>query len=224
MTYQEAKSKSDLKHGTLVRLKLQNGSEVVGHVVYMDTKENRLFVRSKPGEKPVAYAEGDLRKIEKAVRQVGSENVVEPEIHKQTIYNGSLSTVTYFSKVLSPQEKETLVRLQNAENAHAAMLDQKDLRESALARVYSSLDEGLRTQRLINLTLWTENRLLLPSEMPIAGAVNSADSSGPTALERMVNQYPPVDLQVWRSNVEELQKLRGQAVYENGRLVAVVPK
>jgi hypothetical protein len=229
ISFREANEKSDLKNGTLITLKLRDGTQVSGHVVYLDAKANRLFVRSKPGETPVGYAEGDITKLGKGVRirTAGVENVVEPEIHKQTIYNGSLRSVTYFSIGLSPREKETLERLQNAENALAALAYQKETHEGALSLESAAQVENLKTQRLLNLTLWNENVLLLPSRMPIVGALGpTGTTTGGATLSPggLLEKYPPVDLQVWRKGVEEIQQLRSNFVYEDGQIVAVLPK
>jgi hypothetical protein len=61
-------SKANVKHGTLVRLDLEGGTNVTGHVVRVDPKENNLFLRANPGEAPVAYAGKDIKKIEPATR------------------------------------------------------------------------------------------------------------------------------------------------------------
>ncbi len=229
VSYREAKEKADLKSGTLVTLKLRDGTQVNGHVVYLDPKANRLFVRSKPGKAPVGYAETDIAKVEKGVlaRGAETENVVEREIHKQTIYNGSLRSVTYFGTGLSPYEKETLERLQNAENTHAALAHQRDVREAAVGLEGAAQIENLKTQRLINLTLLNENMLLLPSQMPIVGVLGPTVSTtgGATASPGgILDRYPPVDLQVWRKGVEEMEQLRANFVYEDGQVVAVLPK
>ncbi len=71
ISYQEAKSKRDLKHGTLVSLNLSDGTKVTGHVVRFDPKSNQLFLRTRPGQLPVGYAEGDIMKIARATTTGG---------------------------------------------------------------------------------------------------------------------------------------------------------
>src|SRR5437016_2257028 len=50
ITYEQVKGKADLRHGTLVSLELMDKTKVTGHVVRFDAKNDRLYIRTKPGE------------------------------------------------------------------------------------------------------------------------------------------------------------------------------
>jgi hypothetical protein len=70
VAFQEAKDRADLQHGALVALNLNDGTKVTGHVVRLDAKNKKLYVRARAGEAPTAYAESDIKKIDKATREV----------------------------------------------------------------------------------------------------------------------------------------------------------
>ncbi len=70
VSFSEVNEKAELKHGTLISLKLNDSTKVIGHLVRIDPKTNRLFLRIKPGEAPIAYNESSIQKLEKATRQV----------------------------------------------------------------------------------------------------------------------------------------------------------
>ncbi len=76
ITFQDARDRADLKHGTLVALQLNDGTKVLGHVVRFDDKANKLFIRTKAGHAAVAYGENDIKKLAKATRQVDANSVV----------------------------------------------------------------------------------------------------------------------------------------------------
>jgi hypothetical protein len=76
IAFQEAKGGADLQHGTLVSVKLKDGSKVTGHVVRLDPKNKRLYVRTQAGEAPMAYAENDIKKIDKATREVDATDSI----------------------------------------------------------------------------------------------------------------------------------------------------
>jgi len=310
VVFEEAKDRADLKHGTLVTLNLMDGTKVIGHVVRFDDKHNRLYVRTKPSQAPVAFEEQNLRQIAKAVRppesrgitQVGfvppgwrdigkgleenengvvrikagaeppgvkaasfrddrrtperngrniagddstpvATNVVEPEIIKQVTYNGSQRTVTYFSTVVSPGEREMLEKLQTAENDYLALVAQQALRDTAIAQELSFQEQQLRTQQLINATLMNENTFNYPyvtqpptaagvpevvrsalPPLPLKGAIALLPQPLPSA-GNILARIPPVDQQALAKAREELlQLMRNNAAYEDGRLVAVFAK
>lgn len=241
LIFQDAKEQADLKHGTLVSLTLNNGAKVMGHIVRFDPKANRLYVRSQRGHAPVGYAENDIQSLKKAVRPLGKKqgqvrprNIVEPEIATQVIINGTQRTVTYFTSVLSPAERDVLERLRRAENDLAALTYREDQREAALAQEVSLQDERVRSLRLINDTLRDENYTNYPyppATVETEGILRRGQRKGVItilpqpipATVGLIDRLPPVNPQAIAKARDELTKLQAHAVYEDSRLVAVVP-
>lgn len=296
VVFDEAKNKTDLKHGTLVSLNLMDGTKVTGHVVRFDDKTNRLYVRTRSGEAPLAFEENELRRIDKAMRPVdqealvqvglqsqwrptgngleendngvvrirsrleqpalkpasyqsrrdqttgrdqqglddsGPQNVVEPEIVKQVTYNGSLRTVTYFSTVVSPGERDILDQIQKAENEYLALAGQQALREQILVQELTLQEQQLRAQRLINATMENENTFNYPYPSTTTDRAGTRRDKGvitilpqplPTAVN-ILERIPAVDPQKLVRAREELTRLlRNHGAYEDGRLIAVFAK
>ena len=73
VAFQEARKRADLKHGTLISVNLMNGSKVTGTIVRFDEANKRLLLRTRAGAAPVAYAENDIKKIDKATRTVDTD-------------------------------------------------------------------------------------------------------------------------------------------------------
>jgi hypothetical protein len=161
--------------------------------------------------------------------------------------------VVYSSSVLSPAERDVLARLQRAENEVLGLAHQRDLRDRAVALEMALQEERLRTQRLINDTLYNENSVnypyppATPSAAGLllltnysAGLTNLASSYGLTAVGNpkgviislpqvipavsIVDRLPPGDAQAASKAREEWAQLQNMAVYEDGRLVAVLVK
>jgi hypothetical protein len=225
-------------HGTLVALELANGDKVQGHVVRFDLGANELFLRTKPGTAPLVFAGNNIKQMqvasrpgEKGVRQI----IVAPEIFTQVIYNGTQRSVAFASNVLSPGERDLLARLQKAENDCAALVHQRDQRELAVAQDMALQEEQVKTQRLINQTLRNENSINYPyppATPDAAGLLTLRAFRGvwtilpqvvPSAVG-VVNALPVPDAKAMAECQAELARLQSQAVYENGRLVAVVVK
>jgi hypothetical protein len=297
VTFQDAKESADLKHGTLVSLKLNNDTTVIGHVVRFDAKANRLVVRAKPGEAPVAYAEDEIKQLKKAVRPVNPvmkagftseawrpipfsngleenasgvirikprrgtavnpavlqgqadnkikpaidepnnrvQNVVEPEIITQSIYNGSQRSVVYISRVLSPAERDVLEKVQRAQNDLLGLAYYMEQRDLAITKDALLQNEQRRTQTLLNDTISNENSVNYPyppATIATAGVLTLLNLKGVIlglpqvippvagALERL----PAPDPQVLSKAREEWLRLQNQLVMEDGRLVAVIVK
>ncbi len=224
-------------------LKLNNGTQVVGHVVRFDPKNNRLFVRSTPGEAPVGYAENDIKSLKKAVRQSAAKkagkgrprNVVEPEITRQVIINGTQRSVTYYAAALSPAERAVLDQLQRAENDLAALNYREDQRDMALAQEASLQDKRLRSIRLVNDTMRNENYTNYPyppatiynAGFPLPGQYKGVVTILPQPVPPavgIIDRLPPVNPQVIAKARDDVARLRSQLVYEDGRPVAVITK
>jgi len=224
--YQPAKRLADLKHGTMLALNLTNGKTVKGNVVRFDAKNNKLYVRTRAGEAPVAYGENDIKSMNVAVRQVSNQipvgaqdewwtipgglqenasgvvripprggaitpaaltkqpetkikpaidqtaalqNVVQAEIVKQVVTNGTQRTVSYYSNVVSPAEREMLDQLAKAENQVLALEGQRDLRDSVINQEVAMNELRLRQQQLINQAI--RNEMLNYNPYPLADRV-----------------------------------------------------
>jgi hypothetical protein len=295
--FQDVKNTADLKHGTLVSLKLNNDTTVIGHVVRFDAQANRLVVRTKPGEAPVAYAEEDIRQVQKAVRPAGSivnagfssevwrplpfsngleenqsgvirikprrgtavkpavlqrqdgnkiklaidepnsrvQNVVQPEIITQSIYNGNQRSVVYISSVLSPAERDVLDKAQRAQNDLLALAYHMEQRDQALAHETLLQNERLRTQMLLNDTIRNENSVNYPyppATPATAGVLTLLNLKGvilglPQVIPPVagvIERLPALDPQIPVRAREEWLRLQSQLVMEDGRLVAVIVK
>src|SRR6267142_2324713 len=157
-----AAAMTDYKHGTLVRLTLNNGDQVTGTLVRLDPKTKRYFIRTRSGSPPVAYAESDLKdkRMEKAIRKGGirpaadaPDNVVTPEITEQVIYNGSQRTVRYVSTVISPGERDILEQMQKAQSDLLLLEERADVRNRAVDTEIGLQAARLETQVLINRTM-----------------------------------------------------------------------
>jgi hypothetical protein len=235
VTFEQVKDTADLKHGTLVSVELNNGDKVTGNVVRFDAKSNTVFVRTAAGKAPVAVAESDVKKMDKGVRQTpkGARNVVNPEIFQQVGVNGTHRTVTYSSKVLSPAEREVLEQLQKAENARATLAHHDDLRDRAMNQELAVADERVKMQRLINQTLQWENWVNYP--YPPA-TIYDAGHRTLNAYKGVISVLPPVmplagvaamipvvEPQAMANALKAWADLQKKAVYEDGRLIAVIP-
>lgn len=109
-------------------------------------------------------------KIKPAIDQVPAlQNVVQPEIIKQVVTNGTERTVRYISNVISPAERETLDQLAKAENQVLALDAQRDLRDSAINQELSMNELRLRQQQLINQAIRSETLNYVP--YPLADRV-----------------------------------------------------
>jgi hypothetical protein len=123
----EANHADDFKHGNRLVISKNDGSRVVGTLVRVDRKNKRLFLRTEPGEPPVAVQNDEVKKAEKImIRPVvgGSEAEKadnQPEIHRMVIYQGAGSSVHYFGPSLSLGEKTNLAQLEIAENEMAGL-------------------------------------------------------------------------------------------------------
>jgi hypothetical protein len=210
--------KNNLRNGSLVSLELDNGTKVKGRVVRIDMPTDRIFLRIHAGEAPVPYAGNDIRKIEPATGVPA-----QPEIHQQVIYNGAERSVVYTSSVLSPAERDVLARLQKAQDNMQAVVHSRERHESALAMETTFQEERLRTQRLINLTLMNENSASCPY-LPCYKSLIIAWPQMIPAAAPMVDRAPPPDPQALSKAREDLARLQDMAVYDSGRLVAVIVK
>jgi hypothetical protein len=113
-----------LHHGDRVTLK--NKGEAT--VVWQDAKNNRVYVRTKPGERPIAVTMNDIANVRPVV---GTKNTggVRPavegqlptpqsvnEIQPVEIFNGPYRTLHFLGRDLSPAERAQLKDLERSAN------------------------------------------------------------------------------------------------------------
>lgn len=239
-------SMADYKHGTLVRLTLNNGEQVTGTLVRLDPKTKRYFIRTRPGSPPVAYAESDLKdkKVEKAIRKDGirpaadaPDNVVTPEITEQVVYNGSQRTVYYVSTVISPGEREVLEQMQKAQSDLQLLEEQADVRNRAVDTEIGLQAARLETQVLINRTM----RMAIAQGDVINFPFGVQDFQNYPSIELvarregavqfplMIPQWKLITESVPAVSSESMAKARAnvrvamnRGIYEDGHLVAVL--
>jgi hypothetical protein len=241
VAFEPASDMADFRHGQLLSLTLKNDTKVTGTLVRVDRKSKRLFVRTRPEMAPTAYAESDLKSVEKGVykggiRPAGSDaspNVIQPEINRQVIINGNQRTVTYYSTVVSPGERESLDQMARAENDLIALEAAIDNRNRAILHEQSMKDATLRTQQNINMALE-----LLNAIQPVY--VSEYQQDYPLVMlnphKTVIGHLPPV-LPTGNGIVESLPAVSPEAlskaretarlsvnrgIYEDGRIIAVV--
>jgi hypothetical protein len=123
----EAKFAGDFKHGNRLVITRKDDTKVVGTLVRVDRKGKRLFLRTEPGEPPVAVPNDEVKMAEKimvraAVGGAEAEKTDnQPEIHIMVIRDGTESRVHYFAPTVSPGEKSSLAQLEAAENEMARL-------------------------------------------------------------------------------------------------------
>jgi hypothetical protein len=237
---------ADYKHGTLVRLTLNNGDQVTGTLVRLDPKTKRYYIRTRPGSPPVAYAESDLKdkRVEKAIRKGGirpaadgPDNVVTPEITEQVIYNGSQRTVYYVSTVISPGERDVLEQMQKAQSDLLLLEERADVRNRAVDTEVGLQAARLETQVLINRTMRMAiaqgDVINYPFQVQnwqtYPGLDLAARREGSTQFPLMIPPRHNITESVPAVSSESLAKAReavrvamNRGIYEDGRLVAVL--
>ncbi len=233
VAFQPAKEAADFTHGTLLALTLNDGKRVIGTMVRSDPKTKRIFVRTKPGVVPGAYAETDLKHVEKATRPVSAEGitpagtatetVVQPEIIKQIIFNGPRRSVRIFSVVVSPGERELLNLIESAENDLLTLEDQAGLRIDAIDTELALQGERLRTQTLINSSMRTN--LDAKDRWYILRGTWDLIFHIPLVIPPRTHlsaTLPEIDREKLKTAREALKLALQGTVFENGQLVAVV--
>jgi hypothetical protein len=243
VAFEPAKEVADFKHGTLLAVTLKDGSKAVGTFVRSDAKTKRIFLRTRAQAPPVAYAEADLKLVEKGVRKpaggiipIGDpgarQNVVEPEITKQTIHNGARRSVRIFSSVVSPGERDILDSIERAENDLLALEAQEGQRFEAIDTEIALQAARLGTQRLINGTL---GQNLLHQQLDLERSVAEpilllapsrlAPLGFPLVMPPRTNltaNLPEVDRERLSKARDNLRVVLNRSVFEEGRIVAVV--
>jgi hypothetical protein len=124
---------SDYQHGALVSVTLKNNDRITGTLVRSDRRDKKLYIRTRPGEPPMAVSVDNISKIQKGVREMKKKGkggvgfagltqraVIEAEIHPVTIHHGTEETIIQYSApTLSREEQKALMSLEAAENEMA---------------------------------------------------------------------------------------------------------
>jgi len=227
VAFEDAAGQKNFRHGQLLQVTMNNKDTIRGTLVRTDPKTNQLYIRTQPRSAPVAVAQKDIQKIEKGVRTgeggirpAGFEQeVVLPEIHQLVVMNGPVKNVQYYDFSLSQSERSLLRELEEAENEFAQLDYLNKQRIQLLENEMAILVERKRTHELVNGLL--EQRL---TNNPFAP--HEADNNNVVFLKHDqpavggVLAQTTLETQVKTRNA--LKTLQGRAVFEDGRIVAVV--
>jgi len=144
----EATEADDFKHGNRLVITKKDDTQIVGTLVRVDRKGKRFFLRTEPGEPPVAVQNDEVKKAEKImVRGAAGGSAAEqsdnrPEIHRMVIFQGTDIRVHYFATTLSPVERTNLAQIEAAENELARLQDLASLNAQ-----YVRDERALQTRR-----------------------------------------------------------------------------
>jgi hypothetical protein len=227
VVFEEASARGDFQHGRMLRVTLNGADEktIKGTLVRIDKQKGRIYLRTEPGAAPRAFAEKDIKRIDKGViREVGyKQDVTQAEIQPLEIINGNKRTVAYVAPTLSPGERDQLFRLEAAQNELARLeaLSERELRvldtDIAIQAQYQ------KTQELLNLLLWKYNAVgALPGSS--APWSNQLFASLPSAIRQGPTVFPtlPLATDTLTKARQNLLVAQSHAIFERGTLVAVV--
>lgn len=258
VVFKPATQARDFRHGAMLSLTM-NGKEtkMAGTLVRVDRKTRRLYVRTEPGAMPVAVEEKDIKQVDKgvyAIRPAGTadDQVMQPEIQKVVVYNGTVASVTYTAASLSPGERTYLQGLQDAENELMRMQGRADAKVRIFDTELAIQAERKRSSEIINkmisLQQWNLGRTTLPTTwgnyvapfvMPnspfgfggsagILGLTSSSSNAITVSSDQQdllkVAMPTMQDTMDISTARETLAAAQARMVYEDGRLVAVVLK
>jgi len=161
VVFEEASQRGDFRHGKLLRVTLNGSGEktVKGILVRVDKQKGRIYLRTEPGAMPIAFAEKDIKRIDKGViKEVSyAKDYAQPEIQPVVFLNGSRRTISYNAPTLSPGEKSYLLRMEAVENEMGRLESLAERQEQVLETDIAIQAEHRRTQELINSMLWKYN-------------------------------------------------------------------
>jgi len=161
VTYKETSEPKDFQHGKLVRITMKDGSQKQGVLVRVDSAKNLVYVRTKPGELPVAVPASDIKSYAKGtIRTVSTDtDVMRPEIETLEIYNGAKKTVMFRAPSLSPGELSQLEAIQSAENEYDRLERLARIDDQAITDNATSLAENRKTREMLNMLLLEQVRI-----------------------------------------------------------------
>jgi hypothetical protein len=227
-------------HGKKVRVRSGDKVHLEGTFVRgRDIAGGRvLYVRTRPGALPVAWRTGAAAAGDAPGRApiFVLKGDPKPEISTMTIRQGPISSTSYSSDVLSPEEKVVLVSLDSAEQEVAQLQMQSLLRSMNLAAADAILIERLKTQQLLNLSLGQQLTAIADPTFPLVrfgspflgiglGGLDAytAIAASQVAAAVPVPARPPAEAiaDSLAKARRELLTVQTRAIYENGRIVAV---
>lgn len=218
-TFQDAKKAGDFRHGTHLRVTLNDDSKVEGTLVRVDRKAARIFVRTEPGAAPKAISQKEIKSVEKAVRD--GQNVVTPEIRQVDVYSGPARSVRYSAGAsLTAEERRGLQELEDAENEFGRLDALHARRGDVIDTEMAIQSERFTTNHLINELL----RHQVNSEfwvLPLAPSFHHVlIQHDQPELAKMVAALPPFE--AWSKARDNVRDLRSRIVVEDGQVVAVI--
>ncbi len=216
---------AEYKHGSLISVTLKNEeAKITGTLVRVDKKARRLFVRTEPGTPPKAIDDKDIKDIRigvKEIRPAGGQkpNVYQPEIHKLTIRNGIRTSVAYYATTVSPGELTLIEEIEKVENEVARLEHFYERNVAALEGEMAIQGERNKSHELINHLLQQQilDVFSLGRSTNTFNWLNVQHEQG--NLLQFFLAMPPNALTKAREN---LRTALNRAVYEEGRIVAVV--
>jgi len=247
VAFQPAATRSDFQHGKLLRITMNGdmGASVKGILVRVDHKNKRIYLRTDPGLPPKMIALAEIKSVDKVViREVNFQgDVAAPEIQRLEIINGSRRTVSFSAPTLSPGERTQLTELEQAENElerleYLANVDSQDVLANRLGALQlerqQMLNDLLRQHLMANVSyanpVYMGTRLgMLPLPLPLEFWFESLNGNPTLGKAPAPNGQDSVTV---KSKTEgagaastarrDFATLQNRAVYENGRLVAVI--
>jgi hypothetical protein len=250
LSLKEAKAAGDFKHGNRLVITRKDDAQMTGTLVRVDRKGKRLFLRTRPGEPPLAVANADVKKAEVVMIPAagGPEQPDnQPEIHCMDIRQGTVTLVHYFAPALSPGERTSLTLLEAAENEMAPAKAQAGL----MAQYMQNEQAQERWRRIAQETYYRAQTSLYCQAVTYNGNLPSGGGYGfgyygggyfPIGAYYGPPLITPPDMgnegvfksalaatlargprpEVIQKTSENLARAQRNAVYEDGQLVAVV--
>jgi len=106
--------------GEYVAVTRKDGQKMTGTLVWIDEKNNRLYLRPQPGQAPVAIARDDVNTVAVQPREDGGIRTASTgyttgyEIHTIEIFNGPNRSLHFFDRTLSPEERARLAEMEKS--------------------------------------------------------------------------------------------------------------
>jgi hypothetical protein len=105
--------------GEYVAVTRKDGQKMIGTLVWIDEKNNRLYLRPQPGQTPIAIARDDVNTVavqprDNGIRTASTAYTTGYEIHSLEIFNGPNRSFHYFDRTLSPDERARLAEIEKA--------------------------------------------------------------------------------------------------------------
>ncbi|MCI0641747.1 MAG: hypothetical protein L0Y72_05555 [Gemmataceae bacterium] len=238
-TPENLQPRSDFRHGNVLLLTFSDEGKSqtrAGTLVRVDHDADTVWLRTQPGQPPVAIPRKSISKVEvgmkagSGIRLAGGAAEAKQEFHNQpeirqvVIYNGAYKTTKYFSDTLSPGEQARLAELEAAEEEAVRLqqqLDsQSDLARSVLISELAARSGIQESQRIFN-DLMRQQMGYVRGNSPthLLALLQAGQRADPPGLLTVDVAPSQAALQKAR---DQLRSAQSRAVYEDGRIVAVV--